>query len=497
MIKKILSFIEKHEVLLVILCGAVLMRIPSLFEPSRYADEDIYLTIGRAMRRGLLLYRDIYDNKTPLIYVVAMIAGNVMWFRFILMIWNLVNVALIWGIAKKLLSNKWGVIMTTVLFAIFTTLPLLEGEVANGEVFMIMPVAGAIYLILSKTGHLVEKRISYLWAGLLWSMAFLFKSPPLVELFGLFLFLTVYLASSFRDFIRRLFDQRLWLLGIGFLIPVLGSVLFFYGNGVGGLYLQSALLQNFSYLSSWGGVQTSSGASLLSGGLATRALVMLAVLALIWAFRKKLGNNFGLIAIWTITAIFGAFLSGRPYPHYLIEVVGPMALLISFVLFQASVYRTLLGIFIALLLVFGVVRYEFWYYKSLGYYQNFVSYVFGQKSKEQFYNFWGSNVMRNYEVAAFIDRITSANERIFVWGTEPALYVISDRVPAVKYVVSYHILDFSAQGEVGESFAKERPRVIVVAKNESGKFSELFGIINANYALAGTFGDLLVYLRLK
>lgn len=473
------------------------MRLPSLFEPSRYADEDIYLTIGQAMRRGLLLYRDIYDNKTPLIYVVAMLAGNVMWFRFILMIWNLINVALIWGIAKKLLSSKWGVIMATVLFAVFTTLPLLEGEIANGEVFMIMPVVAAVYLVLSKTGHLVENKINYLWAGLLWSVAFLFKSPPLIELFGLFFFMTVYSASSWRDLVARIMDRRLWLLAFGFLVPILASVIYFFANGIGGLYLQSALLQNFNYLSSWGGVQTSSGSSLLSGGLATRALVMLAVIALIWVFRKKLGNNFGLIAIWTITAIFGAFLSGRPYPHYLIEVVGPMALLVGYGLFQTSIYTALFGALIALLLAFGVVKYQLWYYKSLPYYQNFVNYVLGKKNKEQSYNFWGNNVTHVYEAAALIDQITSPNERIFVWGTEPALYVISHRAPAVKYVVSYHILEFSAQGEVGKSLAGARPKVIVVDRREPGKFSELFGIISANYAQVGVFGDLVVYLRLK
>ena len=100
--KKILSFIEKHEALLVILCVVAVLRLPGLFEPNRYADEDIYLTIGRGLARGLVLYRDIFDNKTPLIYLIAMVAGNVMWFRFILMVWNLVNVVLVWKLAEKL-----------------------------------------------------------------------------------------------------------------------------------------------------------------------------------------------------------------------------------------------------------------------------------------------------------------------------------------------------------------------------------------------------------
>lgn len=489
MIKKILSFIEKHEILLVILCVVALMRLPGLFEPNRYADEDIYLTIGQALRRGLLLYRDIYDNKTPLIYVVAMIAGNAMWFRFILMIWNLINVALIWGVAKKLTGIKRGAVTATVLFAVFSTLPLLEGEIANGEIFMVMPVMAAIYLVLSKTGHLVEKRGNYLWSGILWAAAFLFKSPPVVELFGLFFFMTIYSANSWRDLRERVLDKRLWLLAIGFLMPVAISVLYFFLKGVGGIYLQSALLQNFAYLPSWGGDKTAS--------LTTRALLMFAMLTLIWAFRKRLDSRFGLLAIWTVTAVFGAFLSGRPYPHYLIEVVGPISLMVGMILTQPSSYAVGFGILISLFLATGIVRYRFWYYKSLPYYQNFVAYVFGNKSKEQFYNFWGNNVTRNYEVASYIDSVTDKDDRIFVWGTEPAIYAISNRLPVTRYTVSYHILDFSAQEEVYKSLIQNRPKVIVVMKSESGKFTQLAGFINNNYALTDTFSEISVYLRLK
>jgi len=418
------------------------------------------------------------------------LAGNIMWFRFILMIWNLINVGLIWGVARKLISNKWGVVIATVLFAFFTNIPLLEGEIANGEIFMIMPATAAVYLILSGTGHLVEKKFMYLWSGILWSMAFLFKSPPVVELFGIFFFMTFFLAHSFRDLVRKIFDMRLWLLGIGFLIPVMASVLYFFAKGMGTLYLQSVLLQNFSYLSSWGGGP-------MTGGLTTRALAMFVALGLIWVFRKKIGNRFGLLAIWAVAAIFGAFLSGRPYPHYLIEVVGPMSLLLGFVLTQFSFITAGLGILIGLLLAGGIVRYQFWYYQSLPYYQNFVGYIFGKKNKEEFYNFWGNNVTDDYAAAMYIERTTLPTDRIFVWGTEPALYAISDRIPAVKYTVSYHILDFSAQDEVGQELMKKPPKVIVVQKNETGKFTELYGIINARYALASKFGDLTIYLRLK
>jgi len=490
----ILDFIERHEVLIVILCGVALLRLPGLFEPNRYADEDIYLTIGQGLRRGLLLYRDIYDNKTPLIYMVAALAGNVMWFRFILLIWNLINVGLINGLAKKIVKNKWGVILATILFAFFSTIPLLEGEIANGEIFMIMPVTAAIYLLFTKSGQITENKMRFLWAGILWSIGFLFKSPPVVELFGFVFFYMIFLSSSFSDFFKKILNRRIWLLGLGFSIPILVSVIYFYLNGIGDLYLKSALLQNFSYLSSWGGGSTKS--SIFSGGLVTRGTIMVGVLIATFGLRKKIGNYFGFISIWAITALFGAMLSGRPYPHYLIELVAPFSLLLSLIIFEKKGIWLVFGSTLFGLLIVSLVRYNFWYYKSLPYYVNFVSYVFGQKTKKQYYQFWGDNVLRDYQVSAYITKFTQKNDHIFVWGTEPAIYAISNRTPVTKYTVAYHIFDFSAQGEVANILMKAKPKVIIVIKDEA-KFSELAGLLASNYALAATYGNTAVYQIIK
>src|SRR3989344_5531649 len=135
--KKIISFLERHESLIFILIGVVILRIPGLFEPNRYADEDIYLTMGMAIRRGLVLYKDIHDNKPPMIYYTAALAGSVMGFRLILMVWNLINVVIVYRLSEWFLRKKWTVILTTTLFGIFSSIPLLEGNIANGEVFMI------------------------------------------------------------------------------------------------------------------------------------------------------------------------------------------------------------------------------------------------------------------------------------------------------------------------------------------------------------------------
>ena len=92
---------KKALILTLILTVNILLRIPSLFDPVYYGDECIYLTLGQAFNRGLVFYRDIHDNKPPLLYLVAALAQcKQFYFRLITICWNTVNVYLIYFLAK-------------------------------------------------------------------------------------------------------------------------------------------------------------------------------------------------------------------------------------------------------------------------------------------------------------------------------------------------------------------------------------------------------------
>lgn len=488
-LSKILGFIEKHEPLIVILCLVALVRIPSLYEPSRYADEDIYLTIGQNLKHGLVLYRDIYDNKTPFIYYLAGLAGSVTGFRFILLIWNTLNIFFVWKVAEKLLSKRWGVIGATILFAIFTTIPLLEGEIANGEVFMILPTTIAVYLLFEGGGKVTESSKKLFLSGIFWSMAFLFKTPPLIEMAGVFFYLTIYRATSITDLFTRL-KGGVWLILAGFFLPVLITFIYFFEVGAIREYVFSVYVSTIPYLSAWSG-----GGGGQSSGIVGRGVVLMAVLGIVLIVRKKLTASFAFCAIWFCMALFGALLSGRPYPHYLIEIVAPASLLLAFAVFEGDAYRRSMVMGLFFILAVSVVRYQFWHYKSLPYYQNFGEYMLGQKSKEDYWRFWGENVIHNYKAANYIRTTTSPSDSIFVWGTEPSLYWLTNRRPVSKYIVAYHIHDFDAKDEVYEQIVEKEPKIIVVVNNER-PFSKLSGLLTRNYAVAKKFGNLEVYLRL-
>lgn len=491
--KRIKGWIEKNEILIIFLLVVVVMRIPGLFEPNRYADEDIYLALGQGLRKGLVFYRDIHDNKPPLLYLTAALAGSVMWFRFILMAWNMVNVVLIWKLAKKLMKSKWGVILATGLFVILSSIPLTEGNIANGEVFMIMPTVAGVLLLW----NLIKNRNGsqgYFWVGVLFSIAFLFKVPALFELLTILFWLTVFRAKTFSNIWKNLLDKKLWLIVFGFLLPVLLSIAYYWKLGAGESYVRSALGQNIGYLSSWEG----GNGPFYESGLFIRGAITAASIGVVWLLKQKLGSAFGLIALWFIGALFGSMLSGRPYPHYLIEVVPPGILLFGMMVIKVKKQdwaKFMVGLGLIALTFWAIVTYKFWYYKSISYYENFISYVLGNKNEEEYRKFWGEGVIRNYEVADYIVSMTDPNEKIFVWGTEPAIYVLSNRLPVGKYTVSYHILDFGAKEETVDKLLEEKPRIIVKMMNEKSYFNGLEGILAEKYALVKKIGDAWIYLK--
>src|SRR3989344_3629341 len=173
------NFLDKIHLppwLLLVLALVFLFRIPSFFEPYTYGDEMIYLTLGNAIRRGLVLYRDIHDNKPPLLYIVAGVAGNLSWFRAILTLWMIGTTVAFWRLVKTLFpkENKI-VIASTAVFAVLTTLPLLEGQIANAELFMIGPTIIAFWLLLSQK----HNPLTLLEAGIFFAVGTLFKMPSM------------------------------------------------------------------------------------------------------------------------------------------------------------------------------------------------------------------------------------------------------------------------------------------------------------------------------
>lgn len=461
-----------------ILITILILRIPNLFEPYWYGDEGIYLTVGEGVRQGLSLYQEIYDHKPPGIFLLAALAGSIFWFKALLLISHLVTAVLFWKLAEILFNkNAHRVLVASGIFALLTTLPLLEGNITNGEILMIGPVIGALVIVFGAT-RITWRRL--LLAGILFSTAALIKPPALLDTAALVVFWIIASLWRWKDIMKTVVHSLL--LGIGILVPILLASTYFYYRGTLADFLSASFLQNLSYLSAWGVPTLAGQDGAIQFGLPFRSVVLAITIIGILMFKKFFDKTTLFASIWFVFAVFSMLLSGRPYPHYIIQAVPPLAILVTILLLGREKYRFLT---VPFLLIFftSLVFYKFYYYPVFSYYQNFLSFSAGQKSQEEYFRHFDGRVPITYKLAEVIASRTTSQEKIFIWGTMPELYALTHRLPPGRYVTSFHIGDFQGEAETLKSLQDNPPRYIIRVQGEKRPFSGFDSFLYKNYLL--------------
>lgn len=452
----------------------------------------IYLALGEAVRRGIPLYGGIHDNKPPLLYITAAVAGNLFWFKAILAIWHLATVFLFWKLSEALFKkNEKLQIISTVLFAIFTTIPLLEGNIANAELFMIGPTIGA-FLILLK-GKLNFKNLFI--SGLLFSIATLFKVPAAFDIPAI---VFLWLVSAKKLGVKNIKQIAIntGLLFVGFATPIIITFVWYALRGAFSEYLIAAFLQNVGYLSSWRPEDVREPFLTRNGPLLVRAGVVTIGFLILYKLKNKLSREFIFLSAWLLLTLFAVTLSERPYPHYLVQSVPPAALLFGmlFTLNRAEQVYTIIPLTI---LFFVPVYYNFWYYKTVPYYRHFYKFARGQINKQEYFAGFGGHINRNYEIARFISGLTKRGDKVFVWGPDSSMiYALSRRLPPGRYVADYHINDFSSPKETVEVLQNDMPLFFVMLP-EAPYVPDFRVFLNKNYGLIEKIDGAEVWKLLK
>lgn len=464
----------------------LILRFPSLFEPYWYGDEGIYLVLGQAIRKGITLYSHIHDNKPPTLYYLAAFTQTVFGFRLLLLFFMAPTIYFFHRLSQFFLSPK-GSKIATFIFLILTSIPLVEGTIANAEVFMLLPtIVGVLLLVKPK-----PKVKNIIFSGLLLGIAFTIKIPVAIE----FAFLCLWLFIDNLDSLKKAFFKikNILIFSIAFLLPITFWGIYYYLQGAFIPFLNASLFQNFGYLSSWStGTQTS---SVSSGGVVTRFITLLIFWALIFLLKNReiISKKFSFLLFWFSATIFGSLLSGRPYPHYLIQVLPPLTLIIVECLDFKERKKQILSACSLFLFTIIVFKFQFYFYPVFSYYSNFYSYAVGQKSTVDYRNYFGSQTNNIYQISDFIKTNTDPTDKIFVWGDQAYIYALSDRLPSSKYTVSYHIADFNGYQSTMDKIKANLPKFIVFYQMPGRSFPDLDNFINNYYYAVKVVGDATIF----
>jgi hypothetical protein len=534
-------FCEKHIGLWLNLLLLIILRLPNFFEPYWYGDEAIYLTIGQALRAGERLYLEIIDHKTPIIYYLAMVPSQT-WFRLLNVMMMLIATTAFYHLSRLLWKRTGAATLVTFLFVILTSLPALEGNIPNGELFVMSWILIGSWFFTETaffkrfvTGeeaenNAVKTAFAFLLAGLFFGLGLMTKVPGLFDLAA---FLSVFwfvFADSGREFLAQFlprFGRRhslaatashslsknaqpaLQAVGYGLvtfagiLLPVAFFSLYFYLRGSGHAFLDYGLLYNFRYADSW---QLSFSSPLLKFlfTLQGKALLLLIWIGLITGLEYlKPSAKFALM--WLGLATFAALLSNRPYPHYFLQIVPALCLVLGEMFamldkhYRSKLSRTAqlmtpaltAGAMAILLAIFWLLHVSL--YPTWSYYTRSLRFVTGQISTTDFRRQFDQLMTDNYRANPIIR--SDDIPYLFIWGTNPTLYALTGKLPVGRFTVLFHIRDFHAETETFQDFRAKQPEFAVIMKGEELP-TDLNSYLQSQYYPFETFDHFVLWKKL-
>lgn len=486
------AFGRPHAWLLVSLALTLLLRVPSLLEPPWYDDEGIYAAVAHAMSQGAALYRDVADNRPPGMYLIyALFLGMSDASVFAVKLGAAAAVLATQVTVFFIAWRQWNArtaLVTALLFGLLSSLPVLEGNLANAEVFMAFPIALAMLFALHGR---------FFSAGLALGGAFLIKQIAGVELAALITGLLLFAPDLRRSILR---------VAAGFLVPTALTGLGLLATGL----LGDFLFTGFGYYLGYVQRETRIPATTIVMKLA----LLLATVAVVWWFarghRSREQFQRTLMPVWLAFGVFGALFTSRPYPHYLLEALPPF-LLVVVPAFVAQWHAPLPHLTVGRMVSVGALAvvtctltlsiYVPWVRwaapdRMALYYDNFLKFATGERSLQAYNDTFDLRVNRNVVLQRQIEALTEPGDPVLIWGEEPWLYELADLMPVAPFVVSYYAYEVP-QGlhQVVTRLRQERPRVVLWTQNKA-MFPELRAELDRDYTVVSSVGNALLYQRL-
>jgi len=411
--------------LLALAVVTVVLRAPSFVYPIMDIDEGSYAAIACRMMTGGLPYRDGVENKFPAIFylytaVFGLFGRYDMRAVHVFAAAAALGTALVAGAIAANLARRRGADeraahraswLAAILYAVFSTTYEPKLLAANTELFSVLPASLAVLVYLRARG----RPGAFLATGALAGGALLFK-----QVAGLLL---VALAGDrlIRGVLRR--DLRravtdVVLLGLG-VSGIAGAVaVMFWRQGI----LRDAVFWSWTYI-----FHHYMPAASASGGFVARLFKCFVPFALAMSPLLFLGRRVrwrgGALVVWLwLAAMTGAALiGGRMYGHYFLLTVPPLSVLAGvggaewLTAASTGERRRLAALVATMASAFLVAA---WLFRGPT-------------------DSW-MGLHPDYRMAsAYVRARTQPDDRLFVWGWFPALYVDADRCPASRFVYTH------------------------------------------------------------
>ena len=481
---------KEYILLALILFLTFLFRFPSLFEPFWYGDEGIFAAVANNLNQGGILYQTAWDNKPPMIYltyaaIFKFFGVSMFWLHLVTIIVVLTTAAVIYEIAQKIIGTRRALVVTFV-FGFLTSLRIVEGNLALTEIFMILPVSLAMFLIVKRNFDL----ISIAGAGFLFAIASLYKQVGALEAAAVGIFLFLY-TKRFGEFLKRGL-----VLALGFAVPYFATIAYFLPKHLVGDYVFAAYTYYRIYL----------GESPKYALLINILKFLPIVSVIVYGFWRKAKNDlsvFYLFLLWTAFSFLGSFFSGRTYGHYLVQAIPAVSLLFGSISLKPKIERVqiifALFFFVPLIFLTKLLFTDFLSGGSInqvGYFRNFIDFSLNKKDLGQYNDYFDKNVTSTMALDDFFALRNARSAKVYIWRDYPWLYAVADLKNPTRYVTSFHVFGVpKGSEEVIEALSANPPDYIIKPSSSIGYFVELEKLLAKKYTKLVKIENSNVYVK--
>ncbi|MGN0777200.1 MAG: ArnT family glycosyltransferase [Candidatus Ventricola sp.] len=245
---------RRAALVLSVLCSVLSLAVATtsspLYATNFWTDSNLYFTIGRGMLNGLMPYRDLFDHKGPLIFMLyalgAAVSDTSFFGVFLLEIVNLAAMLFLAHRTVALYGRGRLTLLSIPLTAMVTVCSAAFNQGGSAEEFCLSALSLALYCTLRcmQPGEDGKKRL-YVAFGAAMGWVFFIKYTDCGLFFGLAFALLLYVWRV-QGFRRAAAAALLMLLGMA--VIVLPVCVYLAANGVLDEMIQVYFIQNiFGY----------------------------------------------------------------------------------------------------------------------------------------------------------------------------------------------------------------------------------------------------------
>ena len=409
----------------------IAIRLPSLIHPRAIDSEAMYSVVANEIVDGGQPYIDAVERKPPLLFwtyaAIFTIAGKFNWpaLHLVALIWTLCTVGGLYVLGRELFDRKVGLI-AALFYTVFQSWWTWKNLSFDGEMLMNLPIVWAWAIAFRRTASRIRPELFL--SGVLLCGAFLLKQPAAIAAvpLGVYLLLPSYRASRSLTATNSVIQAATLTLGFFLTLGCVTFILWRQGildeafywtiadHDVPHVFWQKAVLTTLTFVA------------------ACLPLVLGTIMSCrngkeIWS--ERISERIALLGLLIVSAI-GAAAGGRFYPHYYVQLIPPLALL------AAPYYAQLWS---------GKIQPSHWLLRPLTTYAWLALTVVAFSIKQ-----WTGLASQRvpFEAGQYLLTHSAPDERTFVWGQSPEIYLDAHRRPACRYITTFPLTGYVFGGPI-------------------------------------------------